>query len=45
MWELKNLSNPDYVEAFKDGVGFAIVAIISVRLFISLIVWITRWPT
>lgn len=41
MWELKNLSNKDYVEGFKDGAGFAVVVILSVALVLLVTVEIT----
>ena len=40
MWELKNFNNKDYVEGFKDGAGFVIVAILAVVLMVSLTVGI-----
>ncbi len=43
MWELKNLSNPDYVEAFNDGAGFAIVVILISGSLITAIILLTRF--
>ena len=37
MWALKKLSNPDYVEAFKDGMGFAVISVLSVALLVIVI--------
>lgn len=45
MWELKKLSNPDYVEAFKDGAAFAIVVILISGLLITAIILLTRFFT
>ena len=40
MWELKNFSNKDYAEGFRDGAGFTIVAILTVGLMVALTVGI-----
>ena len=40
MWELKNFSNKDYTEGFKDGAGFLFVAILALVLIVTLTIGI-----
>ena len=43
MWELKNLSNKDYTDGFKDGAGFAAVVILAVALVLMIVVGIVEY--